>query len=107
MFTILRYSYYTSSLFASILSLTNLVCLRIENRNKINKEIIAIQFILPIKKLEMQSIFFMPNAHNNNIITFAKERNTLLISLRTVTFESFFSTFTKSAYKFCLLQNWI
>ena len=88
--------YFTSFLFASILSLTNLVCFRTENRNNINKEIIAIQLTLRTTKLEMQSIFFIPNEHNNKSITFAKERKTLFISLRIVTFESFFSAVTKS-----------
>ena len=96
--------YFTSFLFASILSLTNLVCFRTENRNNISKEIIAIQLILLTIKLEMQSIFFITSEHSNKIITFAKERNKLFISLRIVIFESFFSTATKSEYSASLIN---
>ena len=96
--------YFTSFLFASILSLTNLVCFRTENRNNISKEIIAIQLILLTTKLEMQSIFFITSEHSNKIITFAKERNKLFISLRIVIFESFFSTATKSEYSASLIN---
>ena len=96
--------YFTSFLFASILSLTNLVCFRTENRNNISKEIIAIQLILLTTKLEILSIFFIPNEHNNKSITFAKERNKLFISLRIVILESFFSTATKSEYSASLIN---
>ena len=96
--------YFTSFLFASILSLTNLVCFRTENRNNISKEIIAIQLILLTTKLEMQSIFFITSEHSNKIITFAKERNKLFISLRIVIFESFFSRATKSEYSASLIN---
>ena len=96
--------YFTSFLFASILSFTNLVCFRTENRNNISKEIIAIQLILLTTKLEMQSIFFITSEHSNKIITFAKERNKLFISLRIVIFESFFSTATKSEYSASLIN---
>ena len=100
------YSFYFSLLSVSIRFLTTFVCSLKENKNKINKDAIAIQLILFRTNVSMQLICFNPYAINKSSITFVIERNILLISLNTVNFASFFSAFINSSCSVSLMK-WI